>query len=67
MGLRFQDQTGEWSDPILQGFGVIPIVADTEIPNAITRMEFYLDTDPGMDNGMPLILDQLGTGQSSQC
>ena len=55
--LRFQDNTGAWSELVGQSFFVTPGAPDTPLlggENRIEAAEAFIDTDPGEGNGIPL-------------
>lgn len=49
LAMRFQDDTGQWSDPIEIGFPVYSTAAASS--NNVKAMEAYLDSDPGQGSG----------------
>ena len=59
LNIRFQDDTGEWSDPIQIGF---PVYGNTFTTNNVKAMEAFLDADPGEGAGQPFP----GIGDDSQ-
>ena len=49
LAMRFQDDAGEWSDPVKIGFPVYSTAAVSS--NNVKAMEAYLDADPGQGSG----------------
>ena len=49
LAMRFQDDTGQWSEPVKIGFPVYSTAAASS--NNVKAMEAYLDTDPGQGSG----------------
>lgn len=49
LAMRFQDDTGEWSDPVEIAFPVYSTAAASS--NNVKAMEAYLDSDPGQGSG----------------
>jgi len=49
LAMRFQDDTGQWSDPVKIAFPVYSTAAASS--NNVKAMEAYLDSDPGQGSG----------------
>jgi len=66
VGVRFQDATGQWGNPVYQRFTVYPSDYQGQIPGpegpaaTLSAAECFLGPDPGPGNGSPLPLAEAG-------
>jgi hypothetical protein len=74
VGVRFQDATGQWGNPVYQRFTVYPSDYQGQIPGpegpaaTLSAAEYFIGVDPGAGNGTPLTLAEAGriTSQTTE-